>query len=42
VENAADEAVALKELMSQSKRIILVTSANHMYAGKSLFEKEGL
>ena len=42
MENAADEAVALKELMSQSKRIILVTSANHMYAGKSLFEKEGL
>ena len=31
VENTADEAVAVKELISPSKRIILVTSAFHMY-----------
>jgi uncharacterized SAM-binding protein YcdF (DUF218 family) len=31
VENTAYEAVAVKELISQSKRIILVTSAYHMY-----------
>jgi uncharacterized SAM-binding protein YcdF (DUF218 family) len=41
VENTADEAVAVKELISQSKRIILVTSAFHMYRAKRLFEKEG-
>jgi uncharacterized SAM-binding protein YcdF (DUF218 family) len=42
VENTADEAVAVKELISQSKRIILVTSAYHMYRAKRLFEKQGL
>jgi len=41
VENTADEAVAVKELISQSKRIILVTSAYHMYRAKKLFEKQG-
>ena len=41
VENTADEAVAVKELISQSKRIILVTSAYHMYRAKRLFEKQG-
>jgi uncharacterized SAM-binding protein YcdF (DUF218 family) len=41
VENTADEAVAVKELISPSKRIILVTSAFHMYRAKKLFEKEG-
>ena len=41
VENTADEAVAAKELISQSKRIILVTSAYHMYRAKRLFEKQG-
>ena len=41
VENTADEAVAVKELISSSKRIILVTSAFHMYRAKKLFEKEG-
>ena len=41
VENTADEAVAVKELISQSKRIILVTSAYHMYRAKLLFEKQG-
>jgi uncharacterized SAM-binding protein YcdF (DUF218 family) len=41
VENTADEAVAVKELMSPSKRIILVTSAYHMYRAKRLFEKQG-
>jgi len=40
VENTADEAVAVKELISTSKRIILVTSAFHMYRAKRLFEKE--
>ena len=41
VENTADEAVAVKELISPSQRIILVTSAFHMYRAKRLFEKEG-
>ncbi len=41
VENTADEAVAVKELISPSKRIILVTSAFHMYRAKRLFEKKG-
>ena len=42
VENTADEAVAVKELISPSKRIILVTSAFHMYRAKKVFEKQGL
>ena len=41
VENTADEAVAVKELISPSKRIILVTSAYHMYRAQRLFEKKG-
>ena len=41
VENTAEEAVAVKELISPSKRIILVTSAFHMYRAKRLFEKQG-
>ena len=41
VENTADEAVAVKELISPSKRIILVTSAYHMYRAKRQFEKHG-
>jgi uncharacterized SAM-binding protein YcdF (DUF218 family) len=41
VENTADEAVAVKELISPSKRIILVTSAFHLYRAKRLFEKQG-
>jgi uncharacterized SAM-binding protein YcdF (DUF218 family) len=41
VGNTADEAVAVKELISLSKRIILVTSAYHMYRAKKLFEKQG-
>ena len=41
MENTADEAVAVKELISPSKRIILVTSAFHMYRAKRLFEKDG-
>ena len=41
VGNTADEAVAVKELISPSKRIILVTSAFHMYRAERLFEKEG-
>jgi uncharacterized SAM-binding protein YcdF (DUF218 family) len=42
VENTAEEAVAVKELISPSKRIILVTSAYHMYRAKKVFEKQGL
>jgi uncharacterized SAM-binding protein YcdF (DUF218 family) len=42
VENTADEAVAVKELINPSKRIILVTSAFHMYRAKRLFEKQGI
>jgi uncharacterized SAM-binding protein YcdF (DUF218 family) len=41
VENTADEAVAVKALISPSKRIILVTSTFHMYRAKRLFEKQG-
>ena len=41
VENTAEEAVAVKKLISPSKRIILVTSAYHMYRAKRLFEKQG-
>jgi len=41
VENTADEAFAVKELISPSKKIILVTSAYHMYRAKRLFEKQG-
>jgi uncharacterized SAM-binding protein YcdF (DUF218 family) len=41
VKNTADEAVAVKELISSSKRIILVTSAYHMYRAQRLFEKQG-
>jgi uncharacterized SAM-binding protein YcdF (DUF218 family) len=42
VENTADEAKAVKELIDPSKRIILVTSAYHMYRAKRLFEKQVL
>ena len=41
VENTADEAVDVKELIRPSKKIILVTSAFHMYRAKMLFEKKG-
>jgi uncharacterized SAM-binding protein YcdF (DUF218 family) len=41
VENTAEEAVAVRGLMSPSKRIILVTSAYHMYRAQLLFEKQG-
>ena len=37
----ADEAVAAKELIGPNKKIILVTSAYHMYRAKRLFEGEG-
>ena len=42
VENTADEAVAVKEQINPSRRIILVTSAYHMHRAKRLFEKQGL
>jgi uncharacterized SAM-binding protein YcdF (DUF218 family) len=41
VENTADEAVAVKELIGTSKKIILVTSAFHMNRAKRLFEQQG-
>jgi uncharacterized SAM-binding protein YcdF (DUF218 family) len=41
VENTAEEVVAIKELISPNKKIILVTSAFHMYRAKKLFEKQG-
>ena len=41
VENTADEAVAVSALINPSKRIILITSAYHMYRAKRLFEKQG-
>jgi uncharacterized SAM-binding protein YcdF (DUF218 family) len=40
-ENTANEAVAVKELISPGKRIILITSAYHIYRAKLLFEKQG-
>lgn len=39
VENTSDEAMAVKKLINPSKKIILVTSAFHMYRAKRLFEK---
>jgi uncharacterized SAM-binding protein YcdF (DUF218 family) len=41
VENTEGETVSVKELISPNKRIILVTSAYHMYRAKKLFEKQG-
>ena len=41
LDKTAGKAVAVKELISPSKRIILVTSAYHMYRAKRLFEKQG-
>ena len=41
VENTADEAKAVKDLIGSQKKIILVTSAFHMYRAKRLFEKQG-
>ena len=41
VENTADESKGVKELIGSEKKIILVTSAFHMYRAKSLFEKQG-
>lgn len=42
VVNTADEAVAVKELINPSKKIILVTSAYHAYRARKLFENQGL
>jgi uncharacterized SAM-binding protein YcdF (DUF218 family) len=41
LENTADEAVAVKELISSSKKTILVTSTYHMYRANKLFENQG-
>ena len=41
VENTADEAMAVKELIGSNKDIILVTSAFHMVRAKKMFEKQG-
>lgn len=41
VVNTAEEAVAVRELIGSSKRIILVTSSYHMYRSQLLFEKQG-
>ncbi len=41
VENTTDEAVAVKELIGPNKKIILGTSAYHMYRAKKLFERQG-
>jgi uncharacterized SAM-binding protein YcdF (DUF218 family) len=40
VENTEDEAVAVKELIGPNNKIILVTSAFHMYRAKQLFVKQ--
>jgi uncharacterized SAM-binding protein YcdF (DUF218 family) len=41
VENTAEEAENVKELIGRSNKIILVTSAYHMYRAKRLFEGKG-
>ncbi len=41
VENTADEAKAVKELIGSEKKIILATSAFHMDRAKELFERQG-
>ena len=41
VENTADEAMAVKDLIGPNKNIILVTSAFHMVRAKKMFEKQG-
>ena len=41
VENTADEAMAVKDLIGSNKKIILVTSAFHMVRAKKMFEKQG-
>ena len=41
VENTEEESVAVKELITPLKKIILVTSAYHMLRAKGLFEKQG-
>ena len=41
VGNTAEESVAVKETINPGKRIILITSAFHMYRAKKLFEKQG-
>jgi uncharacterized SAM-binding protein YcdF (DUF218 family) len=41
VENTAEEAEAVKELIGSSKQIILVTSAYHMYRAQRLLENQG-
>jgi len=41
VENTEEEAMAVKELINPNKRIILVTSAFHMFRAKRLFDKQG-
>jgi uncharacterized SAM-binding protein YcdF (DUF218 family) len=42
VKNNTDVALAVKQLISTTKRIILVTSTYHMFKGKRLFEKQGI
>jgi len=42
VENTADEAVAVRDLISPIEKIILVTSAFHMHRARELFEKQGI
>jgi uncharacterized SAM-binding protein YcdF (DUF218 family) len=41
VVNTADESFAVNKLISPNKKIILVTSAYHMYRARKLFEGEG-
>jgi uncharacterized SAM-binding protein YcdF (DUF218 family) len=42
VENTADEAVAVKDLIKSIDKIILVTSPFHMYRAKRRFERLGI
>ena len=41
VENTEEEAFAVRKILPESKKIILVTSAYHMFRAKVLFEREG-
>ena len=40
VENTADEAIAVKELINPYNKIILVTSAYHMFRAEKIFQKQ--
>ena len=42
VVNTAEEAAAVRQLLPERSRILLVTSAFHMHRAQRLFERQGL